>query len=332
MTASWLTDAVGWAALAAGTAISFISSGMETGIYVINKIRLDLRAESGAKTARRLRLSLLRPGEALAVLLLSNSVGNYLSSAGMVLLLTHSGWRHPEWQAMLILTPLIFIFCELLPKNLFHRHAETLTYALGRFLTFGKWVFTATGLAALVNVAMWGVLRLAGRKLGRLESPLARGSHLAGILAEGRASGVLTHTQSIMAERVINIRQMSLSHSMVPLDKAVLVSQAVTRDELRDLLSRYNHPRVGVHSGPRENIIGVLNIYDVLLEEAEIPPVSFLTPAHFLSQDRGIFEALLEMQRRHQSIAFIRNAEGKCTGLVTVKDLVEEIVGELEEW
>jgi CBS domain containing-hemolysin-like protein len=87
-----------------------------------------------------------------------------------------------------------------------------------------------------------------------------------------------------------------------------------------------------VYSDTRDNIIGVLNIYDVLLEDAEVSPASFITPAHFLNDDRGIFEALLELQRRHQSIAFVRNAAGQCIGLVTVKDLVEEIVGELEEW
>ena len=124
----------GWAMLLAGMVLSFLYSGLETGCYVVNKIRLDLRADSGNRPARRLLSIHHSPGRALVVLLVGNNLANYLASAGMVLILTCSGWTHPDWYSVAILTPVIFIFCELLPKNLFHRYSEMLVYTFSGFL------------------------------------------------------------------------------------------------------------------------------------------------------------------------------------------------------
>ncbi len=323
----------GWAALLAGMTLSFLYSGLETGTYAVNKVRLDLRAASGAPPARRLAAMLADPGKPLVVVLIGNNLANYLASAGMVLILTGRGWRSPQWYAVAILTPLIFIFCELLPKNLFHRHGERLTYFFSGFLELSRRVFTACGLVGLARVLIRSILRAAGRPAGPHESPLGSGGgRIASILAEGRASGAITQTQSLIAERVVHIGQVRLRDVMVPLEQAVMVEHSVSAEQLRQLLGEHGHPRFGVYAGSRDNVVGVLNAYDVLLGESGSPPAAHVAAPVTLPAHAGVIEALVTLQRQRSGIAFVLNDPGRCVGLVTIKDLVEEIVGELQEW
>ncbi len=327
-----MAAAAGWAMLLSGMTLSFLYSGLETGTYAVNKIRLDLRAESGSRRASRLRRLQRHADRSLIAILVGNNLANYLASAGMVLVLTTRRWPRPDWYAVAILTPLIFIFCELLPKYLFHRHGETLTYVFSQFLGFSQRLFTAVGVVGLIRASVWAVMRLAGRRPGPQDSPLARGRHIGSILDEGRASGALSHTQSIIAQRVVNIRRVRLRDVMVPLARAVVVSEATTPDELRELLRASGHPRVGVYAGRRENIVGVLNIYDVLLDQSGSPPSAHVRPPLVLPEHLGVIEVMFELQRRREAMCFVVSAEGQCLGVASVKDLVEEIVGELEEW
>jgi CBS domain containing-hemolysin-like protein len=141
----------------------------------------------------------------------------------------------------------------------------------------------------LIRGLVWTAMRLAGRRLGPHESPLARGQHIAGILAEGRASGAITHAQSLIAERVVNIGRLRLRDAMVPLEQAVLAPDTATAEEIRELLREHGHPRIGVYAGRRKNIVG-------------------------------------------EVMTFVVSPDGQFVGVATIKDLVEEIVGELEEW
>jgi CBS domain containing-hemolysin-like protein len=320
---------LGWILLAGGMALSFLYSGVETGAYVLNKVRLDLRAESGSRSARRLAGALADPSGLLAVVLAGNNLANYLASAGMVLLL--SDYRHAEWLAMAILAPLTLIFCEMLPKNLFQRHAETLVYPLSWLLVASQRFFNVIGLLPVMRRVIGLGLRLAHRAMPPSQAPLAATGRLAAILAEVQAGGGLTHSQSLMAERVVNLRSVSLRSVMVPLERAVLVSQAVGLQELRELLHKHDFARYGVFSQRRENIVGALNVYEPLLDQTGSSPAAFMTPPVFLPESLLVSQALVELQQNHQMMGFAVDAQGRCTGLVTVKDLVEEIVGELEE-
>ncbi len=332
---AYMVLAAGWAMLLVGIVLSFLYSGIETGCYVVNKIRLDLRAESGNRSARRLLTIHNRPGKALVALLVGNNFANYLASAGMVVILTQHGWLHADWYSVAILTPVIFIFCELLPKNLFHRHAETLVYAFSGFLGFSLWVFSALGLTGMIRGLMWSVTKLVGRRWRPQEMPLLTSRHVTGILAEGRAGGALTHTQSAIAERIVNISRVRMRDVMIPLDKAVLVEESASVERVRELLRLHGHPRFGVYSpngagGGRDNIVGVLNAYDVLLDNSGSKPAAHITPPLTLGEHLGVTEALVRMQQRREMMGLVVSRTGEHVGLVTVRDLVSEIVGELQ--
>jgi len=332
MASAGMQALAGWGAMLVGMALSFVYSGLETGTYAVNKIRLELRIESGSRQARRLHSILRDPGMPLLVVLIGNNLANYLASAGMVLILTSRGVVRADWYSVAILTPVVFIFCELLPKNLFHRHGETLTYVLSAFLDLSRRVFAICGLVGLAQLMVRAVLRLAGRVHPNDDGPLHTGGRMAALLAEGQASGAITGTQSLIAQRVVNIDQVRLRDVMVPLPQAVVVPESVTAEGVREILAAHGHPRLGVFSGNRGRIVGTLNAYDVLMDPTGAPPSAHVEPAVELAEHTGVIEALVAMQTQRKNIAFVVADDRRCVGLVTVKDLVEEIVGELHEW
>lgn len=321
-----LTGLCGWAALLIGMTLSFLYSGMETGNYVVNKIRLELRAEAGQRRAVRLHALLAETDTPLIVVLVGNNLANYLASVGMFLIV------QSEAYSALILTPLVFVFCELLPKNLFHRHGESLAYVFGGFLSLSRRLFAATGLVGLIRGIVWLVTRLVGRGPTGVSGALGGGRwQMASILAEGRASGALTHAQSLIAERVVNIRQIGLRDVMVPLEEAALVSESVTKEQLRRLLTEGCPSRLGVFRDGRDDIVGVLNVYEALLDETGAPPSSHAAPAVRLPEGLSVTEALVQLQLQRAVVGIVCSEKDRVVGLVGVRNLVEEIVGELAE-
>ena len=322
---TWTTWAMLWAVLLVATASCGLYCGLETGVYVLNKIRLDLRAEAGNRQARRLRRLLRKPNSLLAVLLIGTNLSSYAVAFAVTVMFEQAGTGHlAEWYALAVATGLLFVLGDSVPKNVFQRLTETLTYRLSWLLSASDVLFKVTGLSLLVRGVSWLiVLPLRGRRTVSDE-------RLSTLFAEGRASGVLTHMQSIMADRVMNIAQVALADVMVPLASAACARREATRDELLGLIQQTDHSRLPVRDEAGQ-VVGILDVYDVLADASVARPADRATEPLLLASTMAVTEALYHMQRAHQMMAIVRSAD-RPVGMVTIKDLVEEIVGELEEW
>jgi putative hemolysin len=319
---SWLL----WSAvLVVATAFVALYCGLETGVYVLNKIRLDLRAEGGSRSARRLRRMLRRPNSLLAVLLIGTNLSSYAATFAVtaMFVLAETG-PMAQWYALAVTTPLLFIFGDSVPKDVFHRLAETLTYRLSWVLAASKLLFQVTGLAPLVEGVTWLVMwPIRGRTS-------AADERLSAVFAEGRASGVLTHTQSVMADRVMHIGEVTLADAMVPMDAVTWIRRSISRDDLLELVRKTSFTRLPVRDEAGA-VVGVLDVYDVLTDESATAPATKITEPLLLPAAMSVPDGLYRMQRAHKMLAVV-TAGGSPAGIVTIKDLVEEIVGDLEAW
>lgn len=164
---------VAWLALLiACMALSALLSGMETGLYVLNKIRLDLRAEAGSRRARILRDLLSNPGDLLATLLVGNNIANYGATFAVsaMYLLSGAGGGKAEFYTLATVTPLLFVMCESIPKSVFQRLAETLVYRLAVLLSAIRLILNALGLVWMVqrlSHLLLRVLRVEGKGGGQ---------------------------------------------------------------------------------------------------------------------------------------------------------------------
>jgi len=323
--AAWTTWAFWWAVLAVATAFVALFCGLETGIYVLNKIRLDLRAEAGDRRARRLRRMLARPNNLLAVLLIGTNVSSYAATFAVTTMFVLAGSGDAaEWYALAVATPLLFILGESVPKDVFQRLTETLVYRLSGLLAAADVVFKVTGLSPLVRGISWLVMFPLRRRGSRGEE------RLRAIFAEGAAAGVLTHTQTAMVDRVMRIGDVPLAEVMVPIEQVAWIAPETRRDEMLEIVRRRSYSRLPVRNAAGE-IVGVLDVYDVLAEPDVSRPAERMGPAFSLAASTPVPEALYHMQRAGEMMVVVRYGD-RPVGIATIKDLVEEIVGELEEW
>jgi putative hemolysin len=350
MIAQTPTDWAVWLAIAvAGTVGCALFCGLETGMYVVNKIRLDLRAEAGNRQAQMLRRMLGQPQSLLAILLIGTNVSTYAVAFAVTEMFDLAGRGDAsDWYALAVVTPLLFILGDSVPKNVFRRLAETLTYRMSWLLPVAKAAFTVTGILPFIQGMTW----LATRPLQARKQAVEE--HLASAFAEGRASGVLTHMQSVMADRVMNIADVTLAQVMVPIGKVASITPRTTREELLRIVQQNNYSRLPVRDDSGA-VVGILDIYDILADPNPTAalPAEKMTEPLALPADMTVTEALYLLQRSHKMMAVVTatpaGAAGAAAGgvavaripspspaapvgLVTIKDLVEEIVGELAEW
>ena len=325
--AIWTT----WTAvLVAGTGFCGLYCGLETGIYVLNKIRLDLRAETGSRQARILRAQLANPGRLLAVLLVGTNVAGYIATFGVSAMFVLAGAGHrAEWYTLAVTTPMLFILSESVPKNVFRQAAERLVYRLAWLLVASSVLFRACGLAPLVRGFAWLMTHLA--RLRRRGDPAWHQRSLDAIMAEGAASGVLTHYQSDMARRVVNITEVTLARVMVPMSRAVTAPQDVSAEQFPQRLRGHDYSRLPLLDA-HGHVVGVVDIYDVLTDPSHPSPAEKMTPPFVLPATMNVPDALYRMQRARAAMIIVEDADGRHVGLATAKDLVEEIVGELAAW
>ncbi|MDP6582777.1 MAG: CNNM domain-containing protein [Vicinamibacterales bacterium] len=320
----------GWTLAAViGVVLCAIYCGLETGIYVLNKVRLDLHAEEGRHSAQRLKAMLANPNNTLAVLLIGTNIAAYLTTFAVSAMFLLAGAGHrTEWYTIATATPLLFVLGESVPKNVFQRAGEGLVYRLAWMLGASTVVFNVVGLAPLVRGFAWLCLRLLGRRSAQQASGR---QYLLAIVADSAASGVLTHNQTVMADRVMHIGQVTLDEVMTPITRVETIGPETTRDELTASLAGHSFSRLPVlDSGGA--IIGVINIYDVLLDESVSQPASVMTAPPDLPGETTVTDALYHMRQANAAMAVVVDSSGQHAGIVTVKDLVEEIVGELAVW
>lgn len=329
-----LADAMGytaWLAVLTGCVVLHgLYSGMETGIYALNKVRLDLRAEAGGRQARSLRRQLDRPNNLLAGLLIGTNITGYTATFALSAMFVLAGYGgRAEWYTLAVATPILFVFGESVPKNVFRRLAEKMVYRFVRLLDISNAVFTACGLLPAVSGLSWLLMRLtpAGRRGYR---PLGH-NPIAAILAEGRASGALTGFQSAMADRVMHIADVTLADVMIPMRRVISAPLGISRQQLTRLVQDHNHSRLPMLKEDG-SVAGILDIYDVLTAEGDAAPAAATTSPMLLPAGMTVTDALYRMQRAGAAMAVVEDENNKHVGIITIKDLVEEIVGELEAW
>jgi len=316
-----------------GFAGSALYSGMETGAYSLNRIRLHVLHHQQLSNAGKLRYLLEHPTLLLSTLLIGNNLMNYLGTASLAVILSAQGLS--EWESILLntllVTPILFIFGETLPKDLFAAHADRLMYPLTRVLTISRWAFSLTGLNLIVNAFSRVVMRLLGQS--SQASRFRPRRQVQWLVREGVGYGVVSDEQSALVERVLTLAQRTVADEMVPWNQVQTVAEDADPAELWTLADRTSRTRFPVLNA-EGRVLGVLNITDLLLEPPErCPPVTELMhPVYWLDARTPLRRALTRMQRQHVALAVVAGEGAEPMGVVTIKDFIEPVTGELTSW
>ncbi|MCH2148349.1 MAG: CNNM domain-containing protein [Phycisphaerales bacterium] len=300
-------------------------SGMEIGLYTINRVRLTVRAGHGDPSAAWLLHLVQRPATMLTVLLLGNNIANYLSSFGIAGLLDAAGVSPIGAIAINagILIPLLFIFGEVLPKDLFRTQTDRWSYRCVGLLQWTSRALLLIGLLPLVTV----VTRLFGQ--GDRSSSLAESRQRLGrLFKEGMGAGVLSESQSTLLDRALAMRHVPVTGEMVPWSQVCCLAADLTGDVRLDAIRGQRHTYLPV-TEPDGSVIGVVSALDILLD-SDRPTRTLLQPPLHISDSLTIPAAMERLRSEQRGMAIIDDRQGRPCGIVTVKDLAEVLTGDLE--
>ncbi|MFP4144612.1 MAG: CNNM domain-containing protein [Phycisphaeraceae bacterium] len=312
---------------------SALFSGLETGAYSINRVRLQIYYHQHRRAAATLRRLLDRPVSLLTTLLIGNNIANYLGTASLAVILDARGLS--DWQTVLlntlIVTPLLFVFGETLPKDLFSAFADRLMYRLAWLLNATRIVLTWTGLVPLI-AGLTRLITVRMRQDGQVHAFHPR-RQVQALVKEGVGYGLLSDYQSAIVERVLGLTHRRVGDEMIPWAEVIRVGIEDPPEKLWELADRTSHSRFPVVSS-RGRVLGVVHVMDALLHEQGPPPAvrELMSPAVSFSAKMPLREGLTRMQRSGAALAIVTGARGEPVGIVTPKDLVEVITGELASW
>jgi putative hemolysin len=301
------------------------------GLYSLNRVRLRLRAEKeqSGNAARLLELSTSRDQAVLSVLLLQNLCGYFLTVSTSATLLAFWGLdaRRVEFYSALVLSPCVFVFGDVVPKNWFRIQADRLMYPVAPILHWSVRLLRLTGLPWLLGRASRAAARLVGEER---EEWLGGRGEVIGLLREG-AEGVLSEEQTEIVERVMAFSRIQLRSIMIPRRRVVSVPIDVDRRTFEHTVRLHPYSRLPVLERDGRSVAGVVNVAEVLADET-FRLRDHLKPPLFLRGSETAASALVQLQRSDVAIAIVSEPRQPFIGLVTLKDVVEEIFGELPAW
>jgi putative hemolysin len=322
------------AGLLLAVALSGLYSGWETGVYSLDRLRLRVASEQREPAALRLEELVRRPEDLVIATLVGTNLADYVATACTAALLLNAAVAEglAEVYATAIATPLILVFGSFLPKDWFRRESNRLLTALSRPLWLWLRLVQLTGIVWALRKLTRALIRWIDPTRTEVEGDLLSRARTLHLLREGAARGALTHVQRDLIERVLNLSAVRVANVMIPRSRAATVSADIPRDEFLRVARMCHFSRLPVYRGDARRIVGVVNVYDVLTDPDAKPVAEHLRPPVTLAEHVTVSAALLKLQRTRQAMAIVVDRADHCVGVLTLKDLVEEVVGDLEVW
>jgi len=312
--------------------LSFFFSASETSIIGLSKIRLRHLLSKEPKKAQHIQELVVKLDKFIVAILLGNNFVNISISAILTAATVKIfGDQYGVLVSTLSVTFFVLVFCEIVPKTLAIKHTEKIA------------MFSAPLMGAYIRffnplISFFGSFSSAVLKLMRVpparRSPLITEEELRLMIEMGKEEGVLTDEERKMLHRIFEFGDTRLSEVMVPNDKMVAISSGAGPDELLAIFVEEGHQRLPVYQGTRENVIGIIYSHDLLYILRDRPLVvvqDLIHKPYCVPPGMRVNELLRKFQADKIQIAIVTDEKGGALGLVTLEDLLEEIVGEIEE-
>ncbi len=318
--------------------IAALASGTETALTSVGRLRVRFLAEQGSQAAQILQRLRADPNRFLSTVLFTNTLALIVASTSTALMsdsiLTRAGvpdaWR--LWLTLfvsLLLSVVLLIVAEVTPKTLAIAHAE-------------RWALAAATpvdrVATFLSPILWAVTLISrGITGGRAaRAPYLTEEELLTVLHVSEEQGVIEEQEHQMIHGIIEIGDKTVRELMIPRTDIVAVDRDVQLREIVKLFKEYRHTRMPVYENDIDHVIGLIHTKDLLLfytlsssQKFDIDKV--LRPIEFTPEQKKVDELLNEMRLKKQHMMIVVDEYGGTGGLVTLEDLLEEIVGEIRD-
>ena len=310
------------------------SSGTEVAMLSVNRYRIRHRASLGQRRARALERLLEQPDRWLGANLVILAAASVAASTVTTLLALRIGARIALPIAAGLLMAVMLVFCELSPKIFAALHAESV--ALGSASVYRVLLWVTGPVSAVANYIARGFLRLLGvtRSTRGAEGVQALSSdELRSVVAEASTLVPQRHRQMLLS--ILDLERASVNDIMIPRQEIAGIDISMSWDDILERLRHTPHSRLPVYDGELDQLIGVLHMKRVAQElsrgtltRERLGEIAAAREPYFVPDGTPLTQQLGQFQRTRRRLAFVVDEYGDIAGLVTLEDILEEIVGE----
>ena len=306
--------------------LAFFSSA-ETSLTTVNRVRLKTLADEGNRRAKTALEVLDKYGKMLSAILIGNNIVNLSASALATTLAIHIHFT--VGIATAILTVVILIFGEIVPKNMAMINSEKMALLYASMIS--GLMKLLTPLIFVIDSLAKGIMKLfrvdADKKTAMTENELRT------YVEVGHEDGVIESEEREMIYNVFDFGDAVAKDVMIPRIDMVTVDKEATYEEVMEVFKDCMYTRIPVFEEDKDNIIGLINIKDfILVEDKEHFRISdILRQAYYTYEFKKTADLLVEMRQKCFNVAFVLNEYGGTAGMITLEDLLEEIVGEIRD-
>ena len=321
-----------WGLLALCLILSAFFSASETAFSALPRARLLHLQRTGRSGANRVSDLIRRPERFLATVLLSNNLLN-TAAAALATVIVVDLIGHPTISVLVStigVTLVLLVFCESLPKTIAWHRSEMVAFAMSRPLSVVSVVFAPV--VALIQAFTTLIRRAIG---------ITGSSHLVGeeeirtLIAAGAQTGTVEAEEAEMLEKVFRFGDRQMREVATPRTEIVWVQKGTTLSQFLEIYHEKSHTRFPVYEGSTENVLGILSVKDVLSGmssgeiSAEHDVTGLLREAYIVPETKSVSDTFQEMRESRHTVALTFDEFGGIAGLVTTKQLLEVIVGQV---
>ncbi|MEJ2469912.1 MAG: CNNM domain-containing protein [Desulfuromonadales bacterium] len=304
-------------------------SGSETALMSMDSLRVKYLAEKDRPGARKLADLLDKPDSLLSAILVGNNLVNIMVSVFATTLFIDFFGARGELMTIVVLTPLLLIFAEVCPKTYAAKYPEKISFAVLHPIRLFMW---------LLHPITWlvsGLSSLMTRFLhGESTRPLISEDEIRSIIEFGEHAGVVPKEKRRMLHGVFDLSEIRVRDVMVPRTEVVGIEVNASFAEVLEMAAQARHSRFPVYEGDLDRVVGIIHSKDILsyLNRSEDFSLAKLArPPYFVPEAKPIETLMQAFRSQHLHLAVVVDEYGGVEGICTLEDIVEEIVGEIQD-
>jgi putative hemolysin len=309
--------------------VTMFFSAAEMAFIAANRLRLRHLAEEGSRTAARYLEDFRRPERVLSTAMMGVTIAHIVASsaATYALLPVLGGWA--PWLVTAALTPVMLVFGEIIPKAVAREWATSLILKVYRPI---RWA------SALLVPFVWATNNIVSSLLRVFGGPTADArqfvsrEELKALLAMEPGEADVTTVEAEMIDKIFDLGDTTVREVMVPLVEVAMLHQSATPADAIALIAQRGFSRIPIYAERETDIVGVVTAMDLLKRGADVATLAELRRAvAYVPETKRIDDLLREMQRSRTHMAVVVDEYGGSTGVVTLEDILEQIVGEIQD-
>ena len=301
-------------------------SGVETALFSLSNLKVRHLVEKKRRNAKTLESIKQRSHHLLTTILIGNNVVNIAAAALATVIASDYFQSNVVGIVTGIMTLVILVFGEVTPKTLALRHNESVALFVAGFMnTLMIILYPLVKLLDILTVTMTGRLRTVKR-------PIVTEEELKTMVKAGEEAGEIKESEKNMIHRIFKFDDIDVADIMTARPYMVSVNMKHKVKDLWALFAKSHHTKIPVYEKTKDKIVGMVYLHDVLKEPSKNTSIEkIMRKAYFVPETKKVDSLLKAFQARQNSIAVVVDEHGIVSGLVTMEDVLEEIVGEIVE-